>query len=245
MSEVITIKIADVVFDKAYYTRTESQSPAKVQEYAKSIVDGMFPPILISESNILLDGWHRWKAATEAGIETLEAEVLDTAPFVVFDAATGETKQDLFVIRRKAARANFRHGQPQTEAELKKMVRDEYRAKMEGLDQKGRAALKKDMAEDYSRSERYIRDVTSRIDKDLKVELRQTAFEMWMSCHSQQEIAEAVGFGQPAINEFAKNLQLIKNGTDAENDKSSENAALANVAENREFDDESEDFELA
>jgi hypothetical protein len=42
-------------------------------------------------------------------------------------------------------------------------------------------------------SGRYIRESTSRIDKDLKVELRETAFEMWMGCYSQQEIAEAVG----------------------------------------------------
>jgi len=63
---------------------------------------------------------------------------------------------------------------------------------------------------------------------------------MWMACYSQQEIAEAVGFGQPAINEFTKTLQLIKNGTDAENDKQSENPALANDADAREFDEDEE-----
>jgi len=241
MSQVISIKISEVVFDKAYYTRTESQSPAKVQEYARSIAGGLFPPILISESNLLLDGWHRWKAASECGLETLEAEVLDTTPFVVRDAATQATKPDLFAIRRKAARANFRHGQPQTEAELKKLIRDEYRAKLEGLDQKGRAVLKKEMAEDYSRSERYIREVTSRIDKDLKVELRETAFQMWMACYSQQEIAEEIGFAQAAVAEFIKNLQVIKNGTDAENDKLSEKPALVLTADTRAFEEEDED----
>ena len=53
-----------------------------------------------------------------------------------------------------------------------------------------------------------IREVTSRIDKDLKVELRQTAFDMWMACYSQQEIAEAVGYSKDSISEFVKNLQL-------------------------------------
>jgi hypothetical protein len=236
-----TINISDIIFDKAYYTRTESQSPAKVQEYAKSIQSGVFPPILISESKILLDGWHRWKAAIECKMETLEAEVLDTTQFVIFDPATGETKPDLFTIRRKSARSNFRHGQPQTETELKKMIRDEYRAKMEGLDQKGRAALKKEMAEDYSRSERYIREVTSRIDKDLKVELRETAFQMWMACYGQDEIAESIGFSRQAVGEFVKILQDAKNGTDAENGDLSENSTLAETLENREFDDEEED----
>lgn len=173
-------------------------------------------------------------------MEALEAVVLDTRAFVVFDAATGETKPDLFVIRRKAARANFRHGQPQTEAELKKMIRDEYRAKMEGLDQKGRSELKKDTAEDYSRSERYIRDVTSRIDKDLKVELRETAFQMWMACHSQQEIAEAVGYAPGPVSELPKSLQVFGNGIGAEIEDSSEYPALTNGADSREFEDEEE-----
>ena len=235
MAEIITIKVNEIVFDKAYYTRTESQSPAKVQEYAKSIETGVFPPILISETNILLDGWHRWKAAQDRNIESLEAEVLDTTVFVIHDAITGETKPDLFVIRRKAARANFRHGQPQTEGELKKMIRDEYRAKMEGLDQKGRAALKKEMAEDYSRSERYIRDTTSRIDKDLKAELRETAFNMWMACHSAQEIADAVGYSEKAVREYLDLLRNRENADDCENPVSSENHALT---ETREFDDE-------
>lgn len=232
--QIKTVLVSEVVFNKDFYTRTESQSPAKVQEYATSIAGGEFPPILLNQDNILLDGWHRWMAHKECGLETIDVEYLDTSGFV-FDG-----KLDVHAIKRKAARSNFRHGQPQTEKELKKLIRDEYRAKLESLDQKGRAELKKDMAKDYSRSERYIREATSRIDKDLKVELRETAFNMWMGCYSQQEIAEAVGFGQPAINEFVKNLQLITNGTSAENDKLSENPELANT-DDREFEDKEQD----
>ena len=228
---VITLKVSDVVFKKEYYTRTESQSPAKVQEYATSIDNGEFPPILVTEVDgeyVLLDGWHRWMAHQKRKIEEIESEVLDTSSYVLADGT-----RDLFAIRRKAARNNFRHGQPQTTTELNKMIRDEYRAKMDGLDQKGRAELKKDMASDYSRSISYVKEVTSRIDKDLKAELRQTAFEMWLACHTQQEIADAVGYGQPAIAEFSKSLQSIINASDGENDNSSEN-------DEREFEEEDE-----
>lgn len=129
-----------------------------------------------------------------------------------------------------------------------------------------------------------MREVTSRIDKDLKVELRETASQMWMACHSQeeiaeavevaagtvvnwesefiksstdeelrnwtnftppiynvwkqQEIAEAIGFGQPAVAEFTKNLQLIQNGTDAENDNLPEKPALTIDADSREFEED-------
>ena len=66
---------------------------------------------------------------------------------------------------------------------------------MESLTQAEREALKKEMAEDYSRSLRYIRDVTSRADKDYKAELRQTAFDMWLACYTQADIAGAIGYG--------------------------------------------------
>jgi len=233
--QIKTVLVSEVVFNKDFYTRTESQSPAKVQEYATSIAGGEFPPILLNQENILLDGWHRWMAHKECGLETIDVEYLDTSGFV-FDG-----KLDIYAIKRKAARSNFRHGQPQTEKELKKLIRDEYRAKLESLDQKGRAELKKDMAKDYSRSERYIREATSRIDKDLKVELRETAFNMWMGCYSDQEIADAVGFSRRSISEFTESLQVGENGIGAENADLSENPELTNDSENREFDDDEQD----
>jgi ParB-like chromosome segregation protein Spo0J len=228
MSNVITLETSAVIFDKELYTRTESQSPAKVQEYAKSIAGGQFPPILLSHERKLLDGWHRWMAHKEVGLETIEAETLDT------------TGMDVFTIKRKAARSNFRHGQPQTEKELKKLIRDEYRAKLDTLDQKGRADLKKEMAADFSRSERYIREATSRIDKDLKAELRDTVFNMWMACYSQDEIANTVGYTRQAVGEFLNSLQDAKNGTSAENGELAENPALTFSADDREFDEDEE-----
>ena len=212
---VISVKVADIIFDKSYYTRTESQSPKKVQEYALSIRDGNFPPILLNHEIILLDGWHRWKAAQAAKLESLDAEILDT------------TGLDIHTIRRKASRANARNGIPETEKEIQKKIRDEYREKWQEIDQKGRELLKQEMSDDYSRSIRYIRKVTSRIDKDYKAELRQTAFDMWMACASQKEIAEAVGYSEPTIREFLDLLQNSGNGTDAVSAVLSENDELA------------------
>ena len=80
----------------------------------------------------------------------------------------------------------------------------------------------------------------SRIDKDLKAELRETAFNMWMACYSQQEIAEAVGYSREAVKEFVNFLQDGRNGTDSENANSSENPQLASEADAREFDEDEE-----
>jgi len=83
--------------------------------------------------------------------------------------------------------------------------------------------------------------ITSHIDKDLKSELRETAFQMWMACYTQQEIAKEIGFAQPAIAEFTKNLQVIRNGTHAKNDNLSENPELVLNTNFREFDEEQDD----
>ena len=235
MAEIKTISIDDVKFNREYYTRIESQSPSKVQEYSKSITDGLFPPILLNQENILLDGWHRWKAWLECKVETIDVEYLDTSDFM-FDGSL-----DVHAIKRKAARSNFRHGQPQTEKELKKLIRDEYRRKLDFLDNPGRAELKKQMAEDYSRSVRYVRDVTSRIDKDLKVELRETAFYMWMGCYDNQAIAHEIGYSEKAIRELLVSIQDRKNGTDTENPNSSENPQLTNGGIEPEFEEGEEE----
>lgn len=76
----------------------------------------------------------------------------------------------------------------------------------------------------------------SRIDKDLKVELRETAFNMWMACYSQQEIAERVGFDRTAVTKLLDSLQVVKNGTDAENHEPDENPQLASEDDRRWFE---------
>ena len=42
-------------------------------------------------------------------------------------------------------------------------------------------------------SERTVRGWLSRIDKDAKEARNRRIFEMWMACHTQEQIAEAVG----------------------------------------------------
>lgn len=60
------------------------------------------------------------------------------------------------------------------------------------------------------------------------VELRETAFNMWMGCYSLQEIADAVGYDKGAISKSLDLEQLLKNGDEAESQHLSENPELAN-----------------
>ena len=44
------------------------------------------------------------------------------------------------------------------------------------------------------------------MDKDAKGELRERAFLMWLACHTQEEIAEAVGYSRQAIGSFLESF---------------------------------------
>ena len=50
----------------------------------------------------------------------------------------------------------------------------------------------------------------------------------WLACHTQEEIAEAVGYSEKTIREFLDSLRNGENGTAAENPVSSENPELTN-----------------
>jgi hypothetical protein len=98
------------------------------------------------------------------------------------------------------------------------------------------------MAIDYGRSERYIQGVTSRIDKDYKAELRETTFDMWLSCYTNKEIADTVGYSDTVIGEFVDLLRNSAFRTNAESGVSSENKPLTKPIIPQDFtEDETED----
>jgi len=81
---------------------------------------------------------------------------------------------------------------------------------------------------------------TPRIDTALKAELRDTAFQRWLACSSNREIAKEVGYSEAAISEFVDSLQNVRNGSRAVSDVSSENLTLTPEAF-QEFDEDPEE----
>ena len=76
------------------------------------------------------------------------------------------------------------------------------------------------------------------IDKQLKQELRETAYDMWMQCYSTQEIADNIGFSKSVVGEFTNLLQSSENETEFVSGQSSENDQLTESLDNREFQGE-------
>lgn len=73
------------------------------------------------------------------------------------------------------------------------------------------------------------------------VELKETAFNMWMACYSAQEIADEIGYSKAAVVEFTNFLQSVRNAGSFVSDRLSENFQLAELPDLQEFDGEDEE----
>lgn len=186
------VNVSDVVFRSDLYPRIET-SATTVQKYAEDL--SVLPPILINQHRELIDGWHRWTAYRKNGIEQIPAEII-------------ETTSDADLLER-AIETNATHGLQLSQADKRDMARKIYGSTPE----RDRDEKKKHLATILSVSERTVREWLSRVDKDAKEARNCRIFDLWLACHTQQEIADAVGITQ---GEAAKS---IPNGELAEMNK--------------------------
>lgn len=100
-----TIKASDIVFRADLYPRLKP-NPAKIQEYSENI--DRLPPIEVSDTGILIDGFHRWKAFETCKIEDI--------PVIVTPVKSERDIERLSVLR------NSSHGQQLTQEEKKKFA---------------------------------------------------------------------------------------------------------------------------
>lgn len=186
------ILVSDVVFRQDLYPRIDT-SAVTVQKYAENL--SVLPPIEVNQFNEIIDGWHRWTAHKKEGAETIQVTVTKTASDAEF--------LELAISR------NAKHGLQLSLIDKKKMA-----VRIYGLhafaSQRERQEKKVHLAQILSVSIDTIQRWTDRTDKDVKAELRQKAFDLWMSCHTQDEIAEAIGYAQKTVANFLKSCGFSK-----------------------------------
>ncbi|NDD85688.1 hypothetical protein EBZ38_15610 [bacterium] len=98
-----TINVKDIVFREDLYPRLKP-NPSKIHEYSQNI--DVLPPIEVNQNNILIDGYHRWKAHETIGIEEVPCVIIQTV-----------SEQELLML---AVRKNATAGQQLTQSEKKK-----------------------------------------------------------------------------------------------------------------------------
>ncbi len=186
--ETITLNLSDVVYREDLYPRS-STSPQKVQEYAENI--DVLPPIEVNQHNILIDGWHRWTAHKKNGVETIQAFVTKTSSEAV--------------LLENAIERNAAFGLQLTQDDKRNMARSIYHVTPE----KERSDKKKHLAKILSVSERTVNGWLSRIDKDSKEARNKRIFDMWMACHTQEDIAEKENVTHQAVDKILQQMEEL------------------------------------
>ena len=171
------VSVKDIAFREDLYPRFEANQ-ALIQNYANSIEH--LPPIKINQNNILIDGFHRWKAHQLAGIAEIEAEIIQT---------TSEKE-----LKRLAYQLNSNHGLQLSNDEKRK-----YAAEMIA------EMSVKELASILSVDEATIRRWTETQRKALEEERNRKIIELYLRAwNTQQSIADMFGLTQPAILKYYK-----------------------------------------
>lgn len=182
-NQIVEVPVTSVVFRQDLYPRIKT-SAETVQKYAEDL--GVLPPILINQHGELIDGWHRWTAHRKNNSELIRAIVKPT------------TSEADFL--EQAIRTNATHGLQLSAEDKRDMARKIYHTTSE----RDRDQKKIELASILSVSERTVRGWLSRIDKDAKEARNRKIYDMWLACHSQDEIAAAVETPQQTVADLVK-----------------------------------------
>lgn len=175
------VDVSSIIFKQELYAR-EEPDPALIQEY-KDNIDEILKSgnkVEVSADLILIDGFHRWKAAEAAGKTEIECIVHETT--------------DSDYIELESYAANTRHGKRNTKAENYRNIRRLY--------SKGHSL---DVIQDrLGFSKAIVYDATSGDRKEEKKEREKLIIRHYLRAwNSQQRVADI-------INEWAGDREHLK-----------------------------------
>src|SRR4051812_1994288 len=181
--EMGRVYLSQIIFDAVIYPR-KNHDPALAQRYASVIeeIEAAQRYISISSDMKLLDGKHRWLAYREKHGDA-DIEI----PVFIYPATDAHDQL------RIAVRLNSDHGYQLTNSDKEANAKALYAY---GLSYE-------DIAKDLSVSKTQVARWLSRIVKDQKAKRNERIFDMWMACHTQEEIAAAVNVSQSAVRDFS------------------------------------------
>jgi len=183
--ETLKMKVADVIYREDLYPRIKAD-PETISKYSDNL--DVLPPIEVNQNNELIDGFHRWQAHKKNDINEISVQVTKTS-----------SDAELLTL---AIERNSAHGLQLSAEDKKNMAVKIYSATAE----KERIDKKKELAGILSVTQRTITGWVSDIDKDARKQRKKKIFDMWLSCHTQAEIGEAVGLSQ---NQITDNVSVI------------------------------------
>jgi len=174
VGQLSKLGIGQVRFVKELYPRLK-QDDAAIERYRAAV--GLFPPITVARDGVLVDGYHRWQAQRLEGLQKIEVENLG-------DLADIE-------ILKESIRRNATHGKQLETTDKKRLADQLYRQGMrDSEDLMALLSITKQTLDTYLREARH----------DEKETLKAKAWDLWLDCLSEREIAEAIGVPQPTLS---------------------------------------------
>ena len=185
-------KINEIVFREDLYPRFEPNQKI-IQKYSESIE--FLPPIKINQNNILIDGFHRWKAHQLAKIEKINVEIIKTG--------------SEFELKIMAYQLNSIHGFQLNTDEKQKFAREMF-----GIlnDDEIMQTLSIGKATFYRWTE------TQR--ENAKKEQARKTLELYLKCWTQEQIADELKISQKNVSDVLENFS--KNSKNGKNTKTFE-----------------------
>jgi hypothetical protein len=168
------LPVDQVRFVKTLYPRLKPQD-AVIEAYRASI--GLHPPIVVARGNTLVDGYHRWQANRREGVA--EIAVVDLGALSDIE------------IKKEAYRRNRDHGYQLEPSDKKRGADDLYRSGVHDY-----AEIADLLGVTVLTAEKYCADAR----KDELRMLRAKAWDLWLDCLTQQEIADAIDVAQQTVS---------------------------------------------
>lgn len=187
MSNVIELPLECVVYRTDLYPRFQP-NPQKIQEYATNL--DVLPAIEVSDTYILIDGYHRWKAHETVGAETIKAIVTPVA-----------SEMQLLQL---AVQRNATHGLQLSQDDKKRYAIQWWKVLTD-----------EEVCRTLSISDRTFREWTRDKRKQQEEETRQAIYDLWLACRTHEEISKAVNLDRTTVTKQI--AEFVKNGGSAEN----------------------------
>ena len=179
-------QVSELVWREDLYPRTNPNAQ-KIQTYAENI--DVLPPIEINQSNIIIDGYHRWRAYQTAKLSEIPVIVTLT-----------DSEEQLLML---AVERNSQHG-----LQLSRDEKRKYAVRWWDIMPEDEICLA------LSISPRTFRTWTSKKREQREEEIKKEIIARWMRCETQEDIADAVGVSLGTINgklaKFFKNDHLTE-----------------------------------
>jgi hypothetical protein len=171
-----TINTSDIRFVKELYPRLR-EDDAAIERYRAAI--DRLPPIAVARDGVLVDGFHRWQAYRREGIDQIPVENLGN----LSDAE----------ILKESVRRNASHGRQLESKDKRRMADQLWR---QGT--RDESELCELLSITPKTCAEYLRDAK----RDEKETQKAKAWDLWLDCWSEREIAKEIGVSHPTIGDW-------------------------------------------